>query len=157
MKKKVLVTILVVATAVLLASCGGKTDSTNSDENKTKFETTTPDNNADKDVLTKETSLANLEEYLLSEGVLTGERTETAASMVGAVSGFKYADSGAEFYEYDESSDSYKKLSAGESIELEGMPDFTVSATAINGKYVLMASNDASIDQKLIDTFSSYK
>ena len=154
MRKKILVTVLVATMAVILSACGGKTDS---DENKTNSEPNTTDNIEDKDVLTKETSLANLEEYLLSEGVLTGERTETSASMVGAVSGFKYVDSGVEFYEYDETSDAYKKLAAGEAIELEGMPGFTVSATAINGKYVLMTSNDASVDQKLIDTFNSYK
>ena len=102
-----------------------------------------------------ETTLADLETYLLDQGVLTGEKTETAASMIGATSGFKYADSNAEFYEYDENSDAYKTLSSGGSVEIEGMSGYAVSATAINGKYVLISSGDVS--QELIDAFNSFK
>ena len=75
--------------------------------------------------------------------------------MIGAVSGFKYADSHAEFYEYDENSDAYKTLSSGGSVEIEGMSGYAVSATAVNGKYVLIASGD--ISQELIDAFNSFE
>lgn len=91
----------------------------------------------------------------MDKGVLSGEKTETMASMIGAISGFKYADSNAEFYEYDETSDAYQALAAGESVEIEGMSGFTVSAAAINGKYVLIASGDVS--QELIDAFNTFK
>lgn len=156
MKKKVFAVLLAAAMVMSLVACGdGSSEAEKKEEKKT--ETDSSNKEDDKAALTEETSLSGLEEYLLSEGVLTGERTETAASMVGAVSGFKYADTGAEFYEYDENSDAYKQLSAGESVEIEGMSGYSVSATAINGKYVLIASNDASLDKNLIDKFYSYK
>ena len=47
--------------------------------------------------------------------------------MIGAISGFKYADSYAEFYEYDETSDTYQALAAGD------------------------------VSQELIDAFNSFK
>ena len=56
-----------------------------------------------------------------------GEKTETMASMIGAISGFKYADSNAEFYEYDETSDTYQALASGD------------------------------VSQELIDAFNSFK
>lgn len=156
MKKKVFAVLLAAAMVLSLTACGsGDSEPEKKDEKKTESKSTKEED--DKDVLTKETSLSGLEEYLLSEGVLTGERTETAASMVGAVSGFKYAETGAEFYEYDETSEAYKKLSAGEPIELEGFEGFEVSATAINGKYVLITSSEGSVDQALVDAFKEYK
>ena len=155
MKKKVFAVMLAAAMVLSLAACGSNSEPEKKEEKKT--ETKSAEEEGDKDALTKETSLSGLEEHLLSEGVLTGERTETAASMVGAVSGFKYADTGAEFYEYDEASEAYKKLSAGEAIELEGFDGFEVSATAINGKYVLITSSEGSVDQSLVDAFKAYK
>jgi hypothetical protein len=92
----------------------------------------------------------SIEEYLLSSGVLSGDRTEMAADMVGAVSGFKYGDS--EIYEYDESSDEYKTLAGGGSIPLQGFDGVTLSALAVNGKYVLMGS----ASDELISAFKSY-
>lgn len=156
MKKKVFAVLLAAAMVLSLAACGSDGSEEETKEEK-KTESDSTEEEGDKDALTKETSLSGLEEYLLSEGVLTGERTETAASMVGAVSGFKYADTGAEFYEYDEASEAYKKLSAGEAIELEGFDGFEVSATAINGKYVLITSSEGSVDQALVDAFKAYK
>lgn len=156
MKKKVFAVLLAAAMVLSLAACESNGSEEETKEEK-KIESDSTKKEGDKDVLTKETSLSGLEEYLLSEGVLTGERTETVASMVGAVSGFKYADTGAEFYEYDEASEAYKKLSAGEAIELEGFDGFEVSATAINGKYVLITSSEGSVDQALVDAFKAYK
>lgn len=131
---------------------------------QSESETTISENNEDNgdndnknDVSTEESSLTDLEEYLLSVGVLSGERTETAASMIGALSGFKYADSYVEIYEYDVNSEEYKKLSSGESVELDGMAGVSIKATAINGKYVLIASYENSISQDAVDAFTSYK
>lgn len=91
---------------------------------------------------------------MLDKGVLSGEKTQVAASMIGAKDGIKYAASNAEIYEYDESSEEYKSLASGESVEIEGMGGFSVSATSINGPFVLIASGD--ISQELIDAFDSY-
>lgn len=93
----------------------------------------------------------SMEDYLLGLGLLTGERTEMAAEMIGAESGFKYGD--VEIYEFDESSDSYQKLAAGESVELEGMEGFGISAAAVNGKYVLVGSPS----EEVINAFNEYK
>lgn len=60
--------------------------------------------------LSKYESGSGMEEYLLEKGLLSGERTEMAADMVGAVSGFKYG--GTEIYEYDMESESYQTLSS---------------------------------------------
>lgn len=99
----------------------------------------------------QDNSIADIENYLLDKKLLSGERTEMASEMVGAISGFKYEN--AEIYEYDTSSEEYKELSAGNSIPLEGMEDITVEALAINGKYVLMG--EASDD--LIKAFKDFK
>ena len=92
-----------------------------------------------------------MEDYLLDLGLLTGERTEMAAEMIGAESGFKYGD--VEIYEFDESSDSYQKLAAGKSVELEGMEGFGISAAAVNGKYVLVGSPS----EEVINAFNEYR
>lgn len=93
----------------------------------------------------------SMEDYLLKKGVLSGERTEMAADMVGAISGFKYGD--AEIYEYDTSSKEYKELSSGNAIPLKGMEDYLISPLAVNGKYVLMG--EASED--LMQAFKNFK
>ena len=147
--------------ALSAAACGESGDSSDAPQNDLvqEEEDATPEaeQQAEEEPAEEptETTLADLETYLLDHGVLTGEKTETAASMIGATSGFKYADSNAEFYEYDENSDVYKTLSSGGSVEIEGMSGYAVSATAINGKYVLISSGDVS--QELIDAFNSFK
>lgn len=94
---------------------------------------------------------SSIEDYLLDKNLLSGDRVEMAADMVGAISGFKYGN--AEIYEYDTSSDEYKELSSGNSIPLKGVDGYTVDALAINGKYVLMG--EASDD--LIKAFKDFK
>ena len=93
----------------------------------------------------------DIEKYLLDKDLLTGERTEMAAEMVGALSGFKYDN--VEIYEYDTSSEEYKELAAGNAIPLDGMEDITVDALAINGKYVLMGE----ASDELIKAFKEFK
>lgn len=165
MKKKLITVMIAGMLALSATACGGSGDSSDAPQNDSvqeeeEEENATPE--AEQQTTEEEpaeepaeTTLADLETYLLDQGVLSGEKTETAASMIGATSGFKYADSNAEFYEYDENSDAYKTLSSGGSVEIEGMSGYAVSATAINGKYVLISSGDVS--QELIDAFNSFK
>lgn len=161
MKKKILTVMIAGLLALSATACGESGDSSDAPQNDSvqEEEDATPEaeQQAEEEPAEEptETTLADLETYLLDQGVLTGEKTETAASMIGATSGFKYADSNAEFYEYDENSDAYKTLSSGGSVEIEGMSGYAVSATAINGKYVLISSGDVS--QELLDAFNSFK
>ena len=162
MKKKIITVMIAGMLALSATACGGSGDSSDAPQNDSvqEEENATPEaeqQTAEEESAEEpaETTLADLETYLLDQGVLTGEKTETAASMIGATSGFKYADSNAEFYEYDENSDAYKTLSSGGSVEIEGMSGYAVSATAINGKYVIISSGDVS--QELIDAFNSFK
>lgn len=93
----------------------------------------------------------SMEDYLLDKNLLSGDRVEMSADMVGALSGFKYGD--AEIYEYDTSSEEYQELSSGNAIPLDGMEDITVDALAINGKYVLMGE----ASDELIKAFKEFK
>lgn len=93
----------------------------------------------------------SMEDYLLDKNLLSGDRVEMSADMVGALSGFKYSD--AEIYEYDTSSEEYQELSSGNAIPLDGMEDITVDALAINGKYVLMGE----ASDELIKAFKEFK
>ena len=161
MKKKIITVMIAGMLALSATACGESGDNSDVPQNDSvqeeKDATPESEQQAEEEPAEEpaETTLADLETYLLDQGVLTGEKTETAASMIGATSGFKYADSNAEFYEYDENSDAYKTLSSGGSVEIEGMSGYAVSATAINGKYVLISSGDVS--QELIDAFNSFK
>lgn len=162
MKNKIITVIIASMLAVCVMACGkSEKDSapveneTVQEEDEEKAEPEEQEVKEEPVAEPTETTLADLETYLLEKGVLSGEKTESAASMIGAVSGFKYADSNAEFYEYDENSEAYKTLSGGGSVEIEGFSGYAISATAINGKYVLIASGD--ISQELIDAFNSFK
>lgn len=159
MKKKFLALIIASMMVTSLSACGNDSEKSANVENQEQSnEEAQQEEQADEEepaAEPAETTLADLETYLLDKGVLSGEKTETLASMIGAVSGFKYADSNAEFYEYDENSDAYKTLSSGGSVEIEGMSGYAISATAINGKYILIASGDVS--QELIDAFNSFE
>lgn len=93
-----------------------------------------------------------IEQYLLDSGVLSGERIEMAADLVGAISGFKYGN--AEIYEYDVNSDQYKSLASGGSIGITGFDGFEISAAAVNDKYVLIGDN---LPDQLITAFKEFK
>lgn len=98
-------------------------------------------------------TLDDLESYLLDCGVLQGEKTEMAASMVGAESGFKYSESGAEVYMYDEASKTLSELQDGEPVILEGF-DVEMYPAAINGVFVMFSDNPP---QELVDAFENFE
>lgn len=158
MKKKIVTFLITVAMGMTLAACGGNSEtSTDTDSSAESTQSESNDTAEDTSDQAENPTLDDLESYLLDKGVLTGEKTQTSAEMIGAISGFKYADSNAEIYEYDENSEDYKTLSEGGSIEIEGMSGYAVSSTAINGKFVLMASSSGDVSQELIDAFNSFE
>lgn len=93
---------------------------------------------------------AGIEQYLLDKGLLSGERIEMAADMIGALSGFKYGE--VEIYEFDKNSDEYKSLEAGNAIPIRGVEGALLSAEAINDGYVLFGS----ATDDLISAFKEY-
>lgn len=162
MKRKILFLSVVAALAFSTSACGNnKTSNTDKVTQKQELEKDSSNSSVvnDEEVNNTqeskdETSLEDLEKYLLEKGVLTGSKTETLAQMIGAKAGFKYQDSNAEFYEYDTNSDDYKALSSGSSIEFEEIGGVSISASAINGQYVLISSGELS--QELLDAFNFY-
>ena len=133
MKKKWIMLLVVSMLAVLLAACGNDSEGADSSQ---------------KD----DTTLEDLESYLLDEGVLSGEKTDADAELMLAEAGIKYADCGVEIYEYDKNSDTYDSLATGASIGFDNAGPF--SAKAVNGKYVLIATGEVS--QELVDAFKNF-
>lgn len=113
-------------------------------------------------VYPSETTLADLEAYLLENGVLAGERTEVNAEKVGALEGFSYPDSNVEIYEYDMDSFPYDSLATGgcvgftyaetDTTQAETVGPF--SAEAVNRQYVMIATGDVS--GELRNTFGNF-
>lgn len=119
-------------------------------ESQSKTESTAENDSAE--VLEK--TLEDIENYLLDKGVLSGERVQMGAELIGGIAGFKYKDSIGEIYEYDMESEEYKKLANGEEIPLQGMDGFTMKAISVNGKFVLFGDD---VPQELIDAFNSFE
>lgn len=152
--KRVLAILLCMVMVVGMTACGASNEDSSSAENeeKVKVEKVEEDDNEPQsneakveDTTQSEPTLSDLEEYLLDKGVVSGEKTETYASIIGAEDGFKYLDSDAEFYEYDVNSEQYKSLTPGEG-----------GITAINGKFVLIMDNGVE-NQELLDVFMDFK
>lgn len=100
--------------------------------------------------LSKYENGSEIEKYLLEKGLLSGDRTEMSAEMVGAVSGFKYGET--EIYEYAEDSAELKTLSKGNSITLEEF-GIEMSPVCVNGNYVMFGT----ASDELIKAFEEYK
>ena len=107
-------------------------------------------------VLDSSSALNDLEQYLLNQGVLSGNRTDVFAQMIGAKTGMKYKDSGVEIYEYSPDTEEYKELAKGNSIGVEGFEGVEITAKAINGNFVLIETQDKTASQDLINAFESY-
>ncbi len=101
-------------------------------------------------------ALSDLEQYLLNQGVLSGNRTDVFAQMIGAKSGIKYKDSGVEIYEYSPDAKEYKELVKGNPVTIEGFEEVEITAKAINGNFVLIETQDKTASQDLINAFESY-
>lgn len=173
MKKKI-VTLLLVSTMAFgtLVGCGNNsnTDSNKSNVQEEKETTDTKEveseekeesvpeetaENEETEEQTEERSLAGIEQYMLDAGYLTGERSQKAAEMLGAIEGFGY-DCGVEIYQYDTNSDTYASVAAGEEIPLQGMDGYSVKFDAVNGEFALIFSNGEEGDQAIIDAFMAY-
>lgn len=96
MKKKISLLLTAFLLGAALSACGSNAEEKPGNEN-------TAGTPVEEQVLVyrSNTTLADLEAYLLEKGVLDGERTEVEAEKVGAVDGFGYQDSNVEIYEYD--------------------------------------------------------
>ncbi len=184
MKKKLFILLSLFALSMVLAACGGKEPeagepATTSDvgsitpeeDNEATGPEESPDSaqpeeipesNAEPENIPEppledektEKTLDDLEAYLSSQGLLSGERVQMGADLIGAVAGFKYKGSIGEIYEYDTGAEEYKKLSNGEEIPIKGMEGYTMKAISINGKFVLFG-DDA--PQDLIDAFNAFE
>jgi len=139
MKKKLLMffVLLAISAGVVLA-CGSDGDNEKGDDLKNQ---------------NQEKTLDDVEQFLKEKNVLSGEKTKTAAEMIGAIDGFKYLESNTEIYVYDTDSEEYTKLSAGEEVPIKGMEGFFVKAVSVNGKFVLMGEPS----QEIIDAFDSFQ
>lgn len=163
MKKKLLTILLLFALSVSAVACGGKESESNEPPKTTDNQDgiTSENNDSKKADTTKsdsteatEKTIKDIEDYLLAKGVLSGERVEKAATIIGGISGFMYRDSVGEVYEYDTESEAYKKLLNGEGVSIEGMEGYTMTPVSMNGKFVLFGED---VPQDLIDAFNSFK
>lgn len=89
-------------------------------------------------------SLNDVCKYLESKGIVSGTQTAMAGQMIGAISGVKYSAQGIEIYEYDTTSEKYKNLVDTNAVVLDGF-NMTLTASAINGKYVMFGGDDNAI------------
>ena len=157
MKKRISILLTAFLLGAALSACGNdveeKQGNESTDGTARVVETT---------VYPSETTLADLEAYLLENGVLAGERTEVNAEKVGALEGFSYPDSNVEIYEYDMDSFPYDSLATGGCVgftyaETDTAPAETVgpfAAEAVNRQYVMIATGDVS--GELRNTFGNF-
>ncbi|HIY30331.1 MAG TPA: hypothetical protein H9732_05465 [Candidatus Mediterraneibacter avicola] len=157
MKKRITLLFITFLLGAALSACGNdveeKQGNESTDGTARVVETT---------VYPSETTLADLEAYLLENGVLAGERTEVNAEKVGALEGFSYPDSNVEIYEYDMDSFPYDSLATGGCVgftyaETDTTPAETggpFSAEAVNRQYVMIATGDVS--GELRNTFGNF-
>lgn len=171
MKKRFITALLLLTLSASAVACGNgeaessepsqsleETVSTPEEESNVESE---PDNQSEAESTPEnessevsEKTLDDIESYLLDKGVLSGERVQMGAELIGAISGFKYKDSVGEIYEYDINSEEYQKLANGEEIPLQGMDGFTMKAISVNGKFALFGDD---VPQELIDAFNSFE
>lgn len=99
-----------------------------------------------KEEVKKELSFDTIKKAFQDNGYEISEETEMAASMIGAKNGIKYkTDKGSlEFYEFDKTSEAYKKAESDGLITLEGFGDFEI---AVNNGFAMMKTeyNDEAV------------
>ena len=171
MKKKFVTTLLLLVLSASTVACGENASKSNESPKSSETTSTVASNGsestsepesqsemestpANDSVEVSEKTLEDIENYLLDKGVLSGERVQMGAELIGGIAGFKYKDSVGEIYEYDTESEEYQKLANGEEIPLQGMDGFTLKAISVNGKFALFGED---VPQELIEAFNSFK
>lgn len=148
--------LFITITLFSLSACSSAPSATTEEQITTESisETTTTESSTTEEATTETTDdVYSVAQQLVDQGLLTGEHIEPYAELIHAISGIKYTDQGVEIYEYDTSSDTYSALVSGNSIPIEGFDGYSVTASAINGKFVLFFTD--SEDQKIIDAFKA--
>jgi hypothetical protein len=173
MKKKIIV--LLLGITLLLSACGNAATSDTPSQESTSVAASVPEESTPvettveslqetiQDAIDEITddyapqatteSLNGVCDFLESESLVSGDRTEMAGEMIGAISGIKYADSNVEIYEYDTESDKYKTLVDTGKVMLDGF-DMELTASAIHNQYVLFC-DDASNASDIIEAFNN--
>lgn len=137
---------------------------------------TSSDNSAASSVLTEadvEDSLDGLMEYLLSNGIISGEKTEMEAKFIGAEAGYKYAFSSdttvitVELYAFDQAALDDTAKTVIQSVKENGyftLLETQVEATLSNNEkylmiYVMNKENEEVLEQKeqAITAFKNFK
>lgn len=144
MKRKILLLFAAFLLGMALSACGS--DIEEKQENKNTGGTAQENENIE------ETTLDDLESYLLEQGVLSGKRTEVDAEKIMAEAGFAYKDSNVEIYEFAPGSSVYDALAVGGCIGFDNTDP--ISAETVNGKYVMIATGEVSAE--LRDAFGSF-
>lgn len=153
--KKICIPLILI---LLLSGCGNNNSSSGTESNATTEVTTIEASTTEgfTEEFTEESTtistVNDVAEALIEKNIISGEPIKVSAEMIGAIDGIKYSDYGVEIYEYDTSSDTYKTLKSGGEVPISGMDGYTISADAINGKFVLFLSNDK--NQTIIDEFN---
>lgn len=111
----------------------GATGCSSKDDGKKEGNADTPT----KEETKKELSFNTIKKAFEDDGYTISEETEMAASMIGAKNGIKYkTDKGSlEFYEFDKTSEAYKKAETDGIITLEGFGDFEI---VVNNGFAMM-------------------
>lgn len=120
-----------------LSACGGNTTASTSGNNQSQTSQVEE---------SKVSTLDEMCDYLEKKGVVSGEKSTKNGSMIGAVDGIGYCESGAEIYIY--SSD------APSSFEIFGIK---IDFDATNGKFALTFSSGKEKNQDIIDAFKKAK
>lgn len=153
--RKIFLSVLTIS-LLSLSGCASTTSTTTEQQTTTETisETTTTETTTTETSAPETTDdVHSVAQQLVDQGLLTGEPIEPYAEMIHAISGIKYSDQGVEIYEYDTSSDTYSSLVAGNAIPIEGFDGYSITADAINGKFVLFLDDEK--DQKIIDAFNA--
>ena len=144
MKRKILLLFAAFLLGMALSACESNT--------KEKLEIQNTGGTVQENENIEETTLDDLESYLLEQGVLSGKRTEVDAEKIMAEAGFAYKDSNVEIYEFAPGSSVYDALAVGGSIGFDNTDP--ISAETVNGKYVMIATGEVSAE--LRDAFGSF-
>lgn len=159
------ITLVLCLVVLMLSSCSDKksnnttttaptvqsTETTDAPQDTETYTTATPTQEAEEKIQEYDDTLDGIEKYFSDKGLLTGERTKKEASMIGGIDGFAYSEADIEIYEYDINSEEYKSLSNGDAVTIEGMENYSVTADAINGKFILLSDN-----KKVIKAFKNF-